>query len=176
MARSRKDTLPMHPQLDPRAPLERLRAPTPTTPPSTVHPRRTRPGRDNFRQSPAFDDDATGTRQSTTPRTWHAQGNTTDSGHAPQGFGATNRPSSNVQTSHTNDTNRPPWARSTYNGATLAPRSTIPSTGRPQPTTAIARTRLLTMAIATTRRLLTTTVAIAITRARLAPTLLRLPA
>ncbi len=58
-----------------------------------------------------------GTRQSTTPRTWHAQGNTTDSGHAPQGFGATNRPSSNVQTSHTNDTNRPPWARSTYNGA-----------------------------------------------------------
>jgi hypothetical protein len=58
-----------------------------------------------------------GTRQTTTPRSWNAQGNTTDSGHAPQGFGANNRASNNVQATHTNDANRPPWARSTYNGA-----------------------------------------------------------
>jgi len=59
-----------------------------------------------------------GTRQGTTPRTWNAQGNTTDSGHAPQGFGANNRPSSTVQSTRLNDANRPPWARSS--GATGA--------------------------------------------------------
>jgi hypothetical protein len=59
-----------------------------------------------------------GTRQSTTPRTWNAQGNSTDSGHAPQGFGANNRPSSTMQSTHMNDANRPPWARSGSAGAT----------------------------------------------------------
>ncbi len=58
-----------------------------------------------------------GTRQGTSPRAWNAQGNTTDSGHAPQGFGANNHPSNTVQSTRTNDANRPPWARSTYSGA-----------------------------------------------------------
>ena len=40
-------------------------------------------------------------------RTWNAQGNVTDSGHAPQGFGA-NRPNNNVATQQRND--RPPYA------------------------------------------------------------------
>src|SRR4029077_9107365 len=58
-----------------------------------------------------------GARQGTTPRTWNAQGNTTDSGRAPQSFGANNRPSNTMQSTHTTDANRPPWARSGATGA-----------------------------------------------------------
>jgi hypothetical protein len=46
----------------------------------------------------------------TSGRTWSAQGNTTDSGRAPQGFGSSNRPSNSVGTTRNNFTNRPPWA------------------------------------------------------------------
>ena len=58
-----------------------------------------------------------GARQGTTPRTWNAQGNTTDSGRAPQSFGANNRPSNTMQSTHTSDANRPPWARGGATGA-----------------------------------------------------------
>jgi uncharacterized membrane protein YgcG len=51
-------------------------------------------------------------------RTWSAQGNTTDSGRAPQGFGSTNRPSNSASAARTNSSNRPPWA-----GSGAAPNS-----------------------------------------------------
>jgi hypothetical protein len=45
--------------------------------------------------------------------TWEAQGNTTDRGRAPQGFGSSDRPSSNSGvTPRTNRQDRPPWAGS----------------------------------------------------------------
>ena len=84
-------------------------------------------------------------------RTWNAQGNSTDAGRAPQGFGS-NRPSNNVQSAHMNNTNRPPWARG--NSAASGWLGAIPTTGRRRITMATALTRrLLTTAIATTLRL-----------------------
>ena len=45
-------------------------------------------------------------------RTWEAQGNTTDHGRAPVGFGSSNRPeNSSAQTARETQGNRPPWAR-----------------------------------------------------------------
>ena len=57
-------------------------------------------------------------RPGTSGRTWSAQGNTTDSGRAPQGFGSSNRPSNSVGTQRNNVTNRPPWAGSGSAGTT----------------------------------------------------------
>jgi uncharacterized membrane protein YgcG len=51
-------------------------------------------------------------RPNTSSRAWSAQGNTTDSGRAPQGFGSTNRPANSVAAARTNSNNRPPWAGS----------------------------------------------------------------
>jgi hypothetical protein len=48
-------------------------------------------------------------------QTWSAQGNTTDRGRAPQGFGSassSNRPNAGSQTAGSANTNRPPWAGS----------------------------------------------------------------
>jgi hypothetical protein len=51
-------------------------------------------------------------------RTWEAQGNTTDRGRAPAGFGSSNRPANTPrQTTPMNETNRPPWARGPQLGA-----------------------------------------------------------
>jgi hypothetical protein len=55
-------------------------------------------------------------------RVWSAQGNSTDSGRAPQGFGSSNRPATSPNASHVSSANRPPWAGS-YNGA--APRNSV---------------------------------------------------
>jgi len=57
-------------------------------------------------------------RSNTSSRAWSAQGNTTDSGRAPQGFGSSNRPSNSVSAARTNSNNRPPWA-----GSGAAPNS-----------------------------------------------------
>jgi hypothetical protein len=51
-------------------------------------------------------------RSNTSSRTWHAQGNSTDSGRAPQGFGSTNRPSNSAAAARMNSSNRPTWAGS----------------------------------------------------------------
>jgi len=64
-------------------------------------------------------------RPGNSTRTWNAQGNSTDSGRSPQGFGGTNRPSGgSVQSTRMNEANRPPWARSgasgNYNGSSSA--------------------------------------------------------
>ena len=49
-------------------------------------------------------------------RSWSAQGNATDAGRAPQGFGSSNHPANSPNSAHVNSTSRPPWAGS-YNGA-----------------------------------------------------------
>jgi len=48
----------------------------------------------------------------TSSRAWSAQGNSTDSGRAPQGFGSSNRPANSTSAARTNSSNRPPWAGS----------------------------------------------------------------
>jgi len=58
-------------------------------------------------------------RSNTSSRAWSAQGNTTDSGRAPQGFGSSNRPSNSVSAARPNSNSRPPWA-----GSGAAPNST----------------------------------------------------
>jgi hypothetical protein len=68
---------------------------------------------------------------STSTRSWNAQGNVTDSGRAPQGVGA-NRPNTtgNVRTTQMNQVNRPPYAgNNTYGNAnTRATANRPPST------------------------------------------------
>jgi hypothetical protein len=71
-------------------------------------------------------------------RTWSAQGNTTDRGRAPQGFGSvssSNRPNGGSQVAGSAHADRPPWAgsgtsrsnASAYNGN--RPSNSSPSTG-----------------------------------------------
>src|SRR6266404_5999729 len=64
-------------------------------------------------------------RAGNSQRTWEAQGNATDRGHAPAGFGNSNRPASApAQTARMNDANRPPWARgNSQSGAVNGPAS-----------------------------------------------------
>jgi hypothetical protein len=77
-----------------------------------------------------------GSRAPTSTRSWNAQGNTTDSGHAPQGFGSQNRPAT-PQNTRMNSVNRPPWAGqgNTRGSASSTPRnyssSGSNSAGRP---------------------------------------------
>ncbi|HYL64017.1 MAG TPA: DUF6600 domain-containing protein, partial [Candidatus Methylomirabilis sp.] len=67
----------------------------------------------------------TGTRDSNVPqrtanatRTWEAQGNTTDRGRAPQGFGRSDRPvGGSAQTARMNRSDRPPWAGGSQTGS-----------------------------------------------------------
>lgn len=64
-------------------------------------------------------------------RTWEAQGNQTDRGRAPSGFGsdrATGRPNGGTaQIARMNDNNRPPWARSGTEGNSSAQHTAPPS-------------------------------------------------
>jgi uncharacterized protein DUF6600/FecR-like protein len=56
-------------------------------------------------------------RASNGTRTWAAQGNTTDRGQAPQGFGRSNGPvGGSTQGARVNQSNRPPWAGSSQIG------------------------------------------------------------
>jgi hypothetical protein len=95
------------------------------------------------RPSGSFNNNANGSRPNSslnnnnssrppaTGRSWNAQGNTTDSGRAPQGFGSSNR-TATPQTARMNSNDRPPWAGSRNSGgASSAPRnSSSPSGGR----------------------------------------------
>jgi hypothetical protein len=82
---------------------------------------------------------ATDSRVGTNGRTWNAQGNSTDGGRAPQGFGSSNRPSSTTagaangspQSAHMTRSDRPPWAGSggPVGGNGSASRSSAPSPG-----------------------------------------------
>jgi hypothetical protein len=71
------------------------------------------------------------------PRTWAAQGNTSDHGRAPAGFGNSNQPgNSRAQTSRETPGNRPPWARGDSQSGAVSGQTSRPSTpsyngGRP---------------------------------------------
>jgi hypothetical protein len=70
------------------------------------------------------------------PRTWAAQGNTTDRGRAPTGFGGSNRPSNApAQTAGMPQGNRPPWAgtgsQSSVNGSVSRPAAPNYNGNRP---------------------------------------------
>ena len=74
-----------------------------------------------------------GARNSSANRSWNAQGNVTDSGRAPQGFGSSNRPTSS-QTARMNSNDRPAWAGSGNAGRAPANSSARPGgnyNGRP---------------------------------------------
>jgi hypothetical protein len=94
----------------------------------------------NARPNGSFNNNANGSRPSNSlnnntsrpsasGRSWNAQGNTTDSGRAPQGFGSMNRPAT-PQTARMNSNDRPPWARGgNSGGAPSAPRNFSSSNG-----------------------------------------------
>jgi hypothetical protein len=103
-------------------------------PPSAGQSQNARPNgsfnNNGSRPSGSFNNNANGSRQANSPnnntsrppasgRTWNAQGNSTDSGHAPQGFGSSTRGATS-QTTRMNSNNRPPWGG---NGASNAPRN-----------------------------------------------------
>jgi hypothetical protein len=58
-------------------------------------------------------------------RTWNAQGNTTDSGRGPQGFGSSNRPSNSISAPRNSSTNRPPWAGTGNSSGVYQQRSSV---------------------------------------------------
>jgi hypothetical protein len=76
-------------------------------------------------------------RTGNSPRTWEAQGNTSDRGRPPAGFGSSGQPgNSPVQSARNNDANRPPWARqgaqpSGSNGQSSRPSAPTYNSSRP---------------------------------------------
>jgi hypothetical protein len=66
-------------------------------------------------------------RASNSPRTWAAQGNTTDRGRAPAGFGSSNRPANEPTQIARADANRPPWARSNAPSGAASGQASRPS-------------------------------------------------
>ena len=115
-------------------------------PPSASQPQNARPNgsfnNSGSRPNGSFNNNANGSRPGgslsnntsrppASGRTWNAQGNATDSGRAPQGFGSTNRPAA-PQTARMNSNDRPPWAgRGNSGGASNAPRNFSSSNGNP---------------------------------------------
>ncbi|HET6931811.1 MAG TPA: DUF6600 domain-containing protein [Candidatus Acidoferrum sp.] len=107
-------------------------------PPSASQPQNARPNgsfNSGSRPNGPFNNNANGSRPTgslnnntsrppASGRTWNAQGNATDSGRAPQGFGSTNRPAT-PQTARMNSNDRPPWVGRGNNGsgASNAPRN-----------------------------------------------------
>src|SRR5258708_7214191 len=98
----------------------------------------------NARPNGSFNNNANGSRPSSSlnnntsrppasGRSWNAQGNTTDSGRAPQGFGSSDR-AATPQTARMSSTDRPPWARggnsgNRRGGPSNAPRNFSSSSG-----------------------------------------------
>jgi len=76
-------------------------------------------------------------RAGNSPRTWEAQGNATDRGRAPAGFGNSNRPMNPpTQAPRETQANRPPWARGDSQSGAVSGQASRPSTpsynsGRP---------------------------------------------
>jgi hypothetical protein len=66
-------------------------------------------------------------RASNSPRTWDAQGNATDRGRAPTGFGSSNRPANEPTQTARADANRPPWARSNAPSGSASGQASRPS-------------------------------------------------
>src|SRR6266481_9253623 len=66
-------------------------------------------------------------RAGNSPRTWEAQGNATDRGRAPSGFGSSNRPANEPPQIARADANRPPWARSNAPSGAVSGQASRPS-------------------------------------------------
>ncbi len=66
-------------------------------------------------------------RTGNSPRTWAAQGNATDRGRAPSGFGSSNRPANDPTQIARADANRPPWARSNAPSGAASGQASRPS-------------------------------------------------
>src|SRR5229473_2667664 len=66
-------------------------------------------------------------RAGNSPRTWEAQGNATDRGRAPTGFGSSNRPANEPTQTARADANRPPWARSNAPSGAASGQASRPS-------------------------------------------------
>ncbi len=96
---------------------------------SSRPPYATQPGRSG---ATSTYNNSTRPNSSTSGRSWSAQGNTTDSGRAPQGFGSTNRPSNTINGNRSYSTNRPPYAgtgNSSARYSTNRPPSAYSGTG-----------------------------------------------
>jgi hypothetical protein len=101
--------------------------PSSNRPPSGFQPQNARPNGsfNNNGSRPTSSLNNNIARPPASGRSWNAQGNTTDSGRAPQGFGSSTRPAT-PQTARMNSNDRPPWARggnSSSGGAANAPRN-----------------------------------------------------
>jgi hypothetical protein len=106
---------------------------SPNRPPSASQPQNSRPNgsfnNNSSRPNNNFNNNVS--RPPASGRSWNAQGNATDSGRAPHGFGSSNRPAA-PQTTRLNSNNRPPWARggnANSSGASNAPRNFSSPTG-----------------------------------------------
>ena len=66
-------------------------------------------------------------RAGNSPRTWEAQGNATDRGRAPSGFGSSNRPANEPPQIARADANRPRWARSNAPSGAASGQASRPS-------------------------------------------------
>jgi hypothetical protein len=72
---------------------------------------------------------ASSQRTGNSPRTWEAQGNTTDHGRPPSGFGSSNQPGNpRAQITRENQANRPPWARGDAQSGVPSGQASRPST------------------------------------------------
>jgi hypothetical protein len=81
------------------------------------------------RTSAAATGNAASQRTGNSPRTWQAQGNATDHGRAPAGFGSSNHPgNSPAQTPRVTQGNRPPWARGDSQSGATGGQMSRPST------------------------------------------------
>ena len=83
-----------------------------------------------------------GSSVNSSPRSWNAQGNSTDTGRAPNGFGTNRATGGNVPSRGLNTANRPPWAgsnggangaQSGYNGRAASNPSMPGNRGYSQP-------------------------------------------
>jgi hypothetical protein len=71
-------------------------------------------------------------RTGNSPRTWEAQGNTTDHGRPPAGFGTSNQPANaRMQMTRDAQANRPPWARGDSQSGVPSGQASRPLTSTP---------------------------------------------
>jgi FecR protein len=83
----------------------------------------------NRQSPPPAGNNTASQRAGNSTRTWEAQGNTTDRGRGPAGFGSSNRPTNApAQTARLQDTNRPPWARGNSQSGSVSGQASRPST------------------------------------------------
>jgi len=83
----------------------------------------------NRQSAPTAGNNTASQRAGNSTRTWEAQGNATDRGRGPAGFGSSNRPTNApAQTARLQDTNRPPWARGNSQSGAVSGQASRSST------------------------------------------------